>query len=308
MNIVYSSNDNYARHLAASMVSVMENNRDEDKIDFYILNVGLSDENIEKLTSVAEKYGRSFHAVDFRNIRDKFKNSEIPVYSFSIETYSRLFLAEALPDSENRAMWVDCDTAIIGNLHEAYYCEMGNNAISAVIDQANFGLELLCDDAEIPVGSYYNAGIFVANLDIWRKEKLAEKFVSYFLNREKTVAFPDQTLLNHVLHGRIYTLPLKYNLVTPSLFLSYKKMLSRWQAEFYSREEYCAAKKNPVIVHYTNFRPWKKWCLHPLKKYYRRYIKLTPYKDIPLENDGFFSTFKNLLPSLTAKIKNIFSR
>lgn len=41
MNIVFSSDDNYARHLAASMTSIMENNREEELIHIWILNVGL---------------------------------------------------------------------------------------------------------------------------------------------------------------------------------------------------------------------------------------------------------------------------
>ena len=69
MNIVYSSDDNYARHCAASMVSIMENNREEEKLDFWMLNVGLSGDNLEKLASVCRKYDRTLHVVDFSDIR-----------------------------------------------------------------------------------------------------------------------------------------------------------------------------------------------------------------------------------------------
>ena len=61
MNIVYSSDDNYARHIASSMVSLLENNIQEKKISFYILNVGLSADNIEKLSMVAQKYNRKIN-------------------------------------------------------------------------------------------------------------------------------------------------------------------------------------------------------------------------------------------------------
>lgn len=302
MNIVYSSNDNYARHLAASMLSVIDSNRDEKKIDFYILNVGLSEDNINNLTSVAQNSNRNIHFVDFSDIKKRLKSTDLSVGSFSIEMYCRLFLADALPISENRVLWIDCDTIIKDNLHEIYFCDMGTCAIGAVIDQPNFGIKVLCEDAEIPEGKYYNSGIILANLDLWRQENLSSKFTEYIAERISSLSFPDQSILNHVMYNKIYTLPIKYNTVTPTLFLSYKKMLTKWGQPFYSKTEYNNAKKKPVIIHYTNFRPWKKWCLHPLKKYYRQYLKMTPYKDIPLEDDGFFNTFGKFFASVKAKL------
>lgn len=305
MNIVYSSNDNYARHLAASMVSVLENNSEEERIDVYILNIGLSADNISILRGLAEKYNREIHVVDLSDIKKRFNGEDVPVRSFSIETFARLFIAEVLPETEERALWIDCDTITVGSIHDLYYCNMGENAAAAVADQPNFGIQMLCEDADIPYEIYFNAGVLLANLTVWREEKLAEKFVEFFLGTEETVTFLDQAVLNHVLYNRIHKLPLKFGVVTPTLFLPYSKMLGKWGSPIYSESEYKSAKKNPVIIHYTNFRPWKKWCLHPLKKYYRRYVKLTPYKDVPLENDGLFKTVSGLMGSVTAKIKAV---
>jgi hypothetical protein len=60
-------------------------------------------------------------------------------------------------------------------------------------------------------------------------------------------------------------------------------MVKRWGEPFYSKREFVQGKRHPLIVHYAVFRPWKRWCLHPMKRYYRRYLKKTPYKDVPLE-------------------------
>lgn len=305
MNIVYSSNDNYARHLAASMVSVLENNSEEERIDVYILNIGLSADNISILRGLAEKYNREIHIVDLSDIKKRFNGEDVPVRSFSIEMYARLFLAESLPETEDRALWIDCDTIITGSINELYFCDIDNYAAAAVVDQPNFGVGILCEDAGIPYGKYYNSGVLLANLKKWREENISRKFVSYLLNINTDAMFPDQAVLNNILYNRIFTLPLKFNLVTPTLFLPYSKMLGKWGSPIYSESEYKSAKKNPVIIHYTNFRPWKKWCLHPLKKYYRRYVKLTPYKDVPLENDGLFKTVSGLMESVTAKIKAV---
>ena len=49
MNILYASNDGFARHLGTSMYSLFDKNRGAETITVYVLSLGLSEENIEKL-------------------------------------------------------------------------------------------------------------------------------------------------------------------------------------------------------------------------------------------------------------------
>lgn len=306
MNIVYSSDNNYARHIAASMVSLMENNSQEKDITFYVLNVGLSEANVKKISEVASEYNREIIFVDFKDIKKRLGTTDVAVGSFTIEMFTRLFLAEALPESEDRAMWIDGDTAVLGNIHDMYYCDMGNNAIAAVIDQPSFMLDFSRKDAELGDVPYVASGMFVANLKVWREEKMSERFVRYFQRRNGELVFPDQSIINHVLHGRIVFLDLCYHVITPVFFMNYKTMVKKWGHEYYSRESFVKGKRHPVIVHYAVFRPWKKWCLHPMTRHYRKYIRKTPYKDVPLENDGFFNTFGKVFISVKARIIRLF--
>ena len=310
MNIVYSSDDNYARHCAASMVSIMENNREEEKLDFWMLNVGLSEDNLEKLASVCRKYGRTLHVVDFSDIRSRFPAERIPLSSFTIETYARLFLADALPETEHRAMWMDGDTVTVGSLHDMYCCDMQGCPVAGVVDQPNFGLSLLREDAGFEDGPYFCAGVFVADLDAWRRENLADAFIAYFAERQQqgNLMFMDQAILNHVLHGRIHKLPMRCQMITPTCFLSYRQMLTRWGEPYYAKAEYYEAKRHPLIVHYVVFRPWKRWCLHPLKRYYRRYLAMTPYKGTPLENDGLAPVLRKVRTFAAGALRKLLRR
>ena len=58
MDVVFASNDNYARHLAVSMCSLMDHNQVADRIRVFILSVNLSQENKEKLSMIAQRYAR----------------------------------------------------------------------------------------------------------------------------------------------------------------------------------------------------------------------------------------------------------
>ena len=59
MNVVYASNDGYARHLGTSLYSLLDKNRDFAEIAVYVLTLGLSEENQERLREIAEYFGRS---------------------------------------------------------------------------------------------------------------------------------------------------------------------------------------------------------------------------------------------------------
>ena len=43
VNIIYASNDGYAGHLAASLYSLLDHNRNIPRMDIYILSVGMSE-------------------------------------------------------------------------------------------------------------------------------------------------------------------------------------------------------------------------------------------------------------------------
>lgn len=54
LNVLYASNDNYSRHLATSLYSLLENNSSFKDINIYVLTIGLSTENKEKLITIIE--------------------------------------------------------------------------------------------------------------------------------------------------------------------------------------------------------------------------------------------------------------
>ena len=54
MDIVYASNDLYARHLAVSMISLFDRNQQAEEITVYVLSVGITEESRQKLQKIAD--------------------------------------------------------------------------------------------------------------------------------------------------------------------------------------------------------------------------------------------------------------
>ena len=71
MDIVYASNDLYARHLAVSMISLFDRNQQAEEITVYVLSVGITEESRQKLQEIADQYHRNLELLDLTDDRAK---------------------------------------------------------------------------------------------------------------------------------------------------------------------------------------------------------------------------------------------
>ena len=65
INIIFSSDDNYAQHLGVVLCSIFENKKENYKVNIYIIDGGISDINKNKLALLEKIY--LFNKI--RNIR-----------------------------------------------------------------------------------------------------------------------------------------------------------------------------------------------------------------------------------------------
>ncbi len=119
--------------------------------------------------------------------------------------------------------------------------------------------------------SYFNAGVLLINLDYWRKHKVDVQCVRYFETYPERIQFNDQDLLNVVLCKDKVFVPLKWNMQDGFYRYGIDKRVADWQA---FREELL----HPVILHYTNKKPWNYDSMHPLRNEYYKYLDMTPWK------------------------------
>ena len=84
MNVVYASNDAYARHLGTSMYSLFDRNRDFAEITVYVLTLGLSRENQKRLEEIAAHLSGNWSALTWMTCRSGSAMRWIPVVSISV--------------------------------------------------------------------------------------------------------------------------------------------------------------------------------------------------------------------------------
>ena len=281
LNILYQFNDNYAPHAGASIVSLFEQNKSIEEIDVYILGEGLEAVNIERLKQTGKDYDRNIIFIDTDDLIKKVQKIGMPSYRGSYAANLRLFIPEVLKENVDRLLYLDADTIVNASLQELYMTDMGQNVIGMVLDSLTYrhkqdiGLSLEDD--------YYNSGVILFNMTLWRQENYTNKIIDHVLNVRNNYPSPDQDLLNVVCKDHIFRLPMEYNMQPVHEVFS-DKSYQRWfgQKAYYTDEQIKKAKQNPVIFHFFRFVgefPWHKNTVHPNKDLYNYYSGLSRWKD-----------------------------
>lgn len=265
MNIVCGIDDKFVMPCGVLMTSIFENNKGID-ITFYILTQGLLPCNVNKLKELANRYQQKLSIVIVS--QETLKGCPTAAH-ISIASYNRILASDILPADLDKCLYLDADMIVNGPIIDLYNTDLGNAAIGAVIDQS-------CDDIRhynrLGLDSdkgYFNAGLLLINLKLWKKEKLSPKILEYIDTHTGDLLFHDQDALNGVLQNSKIFLPMKYNMQFSFLYKTPFIAKHRWN-------EMHDAAENPVIIHYTNkIKPWHRDCIHPYKEIWKSYYSKT---------------------------------
>ncbi|MCI9593531.1 MAG: glycosyltransferase family 8 protein [Lachnospiraceae bacterium] len=286
MDVVFASNDNYARHLAVSMCSLMDHNQVADRIRVFILSVNLSQENKEKLSMIAQRYAREIIFIPMGNLQEKFPYA-IETGGFDISTMSRLFIGTMLPEDVHRVLYLDCDTVVLGSLKKLYHLNLRGNIMGAVLEPTIYSslkpaLGLRENDP------YFNAGVLLIDLETWRKEHVEERLLAFYQGLGGHTFGCDQDILNGTLKGNIRVLSPRYNFFTNYRYFRYQALTDHSPSyRVVSEKNFRQAKVHPVILHFAgDERPWKAGNLNHYRRAYEQYLAMTPWQGTKKEGDG----------------------
>lgn len=269
------------------MISLFENNRKSEVIHVYLLGDGISEENRQTLANIASKYQRSFTLINVPdlNIPDKLSSSRWPKSAFT-----RMFAGELMPLAITKAIYLDCDTIISGNIQGMEACIESDMPFSGVKDCVSRPYK-----AKIGIGkdgSYINAGVLAMNLTELRKLDIRGMMRDFLGKYETAVSYADQDILNGIFKGKFGILPPQYDLMTMVNTYTYKELRQiRHPHNYYNEEEIKCSKTNPLIIHFTtamlNIRPWCEGSKHSYAWMFEKYQAMSPWADRPKAKANF---------------------
>ena len=207
-NIVISCDENYILPTRVLLRSMSVTN-DDIKVWFVYSRVGAG--SIELLRGDVEGYGWEFEA---RKLDEEYEKlfADFPVnLHFAKEMYYRLLLPWILPEC-GRALYLDSDMMVRGDLTPMYQMKLGDDLLAAVLDSWPAGRKQAVKRLELH-DNYYNSGVQLLDLDRIRKQYTAEAFLKEIqkLQETYTLEYPDQDLLNKLYDGKIRELDERYN-------------------------------------------------------------------------------------------------
>lgn len=270
MHLLFVTNSAYVPHVATTLASVFENNKDMS-FCVHVLATDITSDDEFKLKNFIEFYNNEF---DLRVVGQNNLDINIDLCGkWGIYPSLKLYASDFFPELDSM-LYMDADMICLGSLHPIeeidmrdYYIAMSPDEARSISHKHRLGLN---------ANDFYGcAGLVWLNLKKWRKEGIRQKCINYFNapeNKDK-ILMGEQDVLNVVCNNHIYKLPIEYN-----MFSYYWLHHGRNIPEEY-RETINMHKRNAVIIHYIDAcKPWFEDCLFPHAKYYWLYQAFTPWK------------------------------
>ena len=275
MKVIYASDNNYFTYVYASVKSLLSNN-DNSEIEISYIQQEVSQDNIQLLKSLGKEYSNDIEIIAFQ-MPKQYKT--LPSYGSSKTTWAKFLFASMYPN-DDRVLFLDPDTLVLGDISKLFEVDMENNLIAGVpecLPEYHRKASKLSDD-----DIYINGGVVLCNLKLWRKEDFETKALDRLSHNFQNLNY-DQGVINELCKGRVLLLPAKYNVLAEMFELkSSKKIKQRFGfKKYYSQKEIEEAVDEPVIVHFTGFlylKPYSIYCTHPYAKTFESIIKVSPLK------------------------------
>ena len=210
--IFYACDDNFVKHTIVSLTSMIENADPDRKYHIHVLHTNISEQMMEKAYALRND---SFE-ISFENVTGYLESiaDKLPLrHYYTKTTYFRLFIAEMFPEY-NKAIYIDSDTVVIGDISRLYDTDIGDNYVGAANEQAMVQMDVYGTYVERVIGidrrKFFNAGLMLINCDIWRRVKLLDEFIKY-LGIYNFIVTQDEDYLNVICKDRVYMLDQRWN-------------------------------------------------------------------------------------------------
>ncbi len=211
--IFYACDNHFVKYTVVSLQSMMSNASKDRQYRVHILHVDIEKELQEKVKAMAEE---NFE-ICFVNVMEHLDriSEMLPIRDYySKTTYYRMFIAEMFPEYE-KAIYIDSDTVVLGDVAELYDYSLGENYVGAAHEQAMVQVDVYGQYVEKALGidrnQYFNAGMLLINCKEFRENKILEKFIE-LLGVYTFVVTQDEDYLNVLCRNKVLWLPQQWNM------------------------------------------------------------------------------------------------
>lgn len=306
--IALNSSNAYFPYLYVAITSLIAHTSFNRKYDITILSAGISEKNKEMLSKLLQ--GRRNFSIRFIEIGELLDSLNFFVRDhYAPIIYARLILPEIMKNYTQKLIYLDSDLILNTDIAELYdLVTFQNELIAAVRDigmitvyHTKGRLEKKYLDQYLKLkepDNYFNSGVLVMNLPLFRKKYPLDFLLKYAVKR-KWIG-QDQDIFSTLCEGKILLLPQEWNVMIQ--FMHVDNDLSGRSTPKQMKERYMMARSNPKIIHYIEN---KFLLMNPpcdLFWYFWQYARETPFYELLL--DRMVKAHPNFQPDDAYKIPN----
>lgn len=250
MNIVFSSNSDYAKYLYVALTSLFETNLKND-LQLYVLTSDFNVQDEQMLVGLADKYNKELSIIYLdKDFLGKFKTNA----RISKEAYYRLYIPWLLPQ-HRKAIYLDVDMIVNKDLSDFYDIDITKYALAAchdytceeLISNGRKGFRNTLGDNNFFISAplLMNLEWFRNNLSYKDYERAVEELGDNFI-------FHDMDILNYLLYDKVLYIDDIYSIMP--CYTGEFPILKKKAFEYY---DYSRTKKDAFLIHYAGYNPWR---------------------------------------------------
>ena len=271
--IACGADNRYVQPLAVMLKSALVNLSLDRAVEVYIIDGGLASTHKQDLLRSWNRRGVSVRWL----LPPESLFTGLPLWGrMPVSTYYKLVLADMLPRTLHKVIWLDCDMVVTADLAWLWDNDLGGHHALAAQDpvvphvSSRNGVAHYEQLGIPPLTKYFNAGVMVVDLDLWRKHKIPERVFEYLRRHRESVVFWDQEGLNAVLAGNWGELDPRWNhsATVPCPRTSTISVSALAEQRLHE----------PWIIHFTgNLKPWIYPAGTAFHAIYFQYLDLTAW-------------------------------
>jgi lipopolysaccharide biosynthesis glycosyltransferase len=255
MDILMASNRAYVPHINVMLRSLYLNNP-RRAITVHIFHSALTGGDINALSETVRAYGGTLVPYVMSEAHRKLTAG---TQGIAPETFYRLLCAEYLPDTIERALYLDGDIIVNGPIDELFDMDIANHLFAAATDPNNYTVYSIFHKQILGLPlemEFVNAGVLLINLTRLRETGATAEIIKHIPYYGAHADYHDQDLLNALFYKDIVHFDShKYN---------YFPVSSHSRLDGF-RHGY------PAIIHFGGPKPWDP--LYPMNGEYTRKAK-----------------------------------
>lgn len=253
IEIACATDGEYAPYLSAMLESLADNLSEQAAAAVTVMHCGLPEGTAEALEA-SSRASLAVRCVDVSRLLAPYRDYTYAASYISELMYCRALIPEVLSEAR-RAIYLDCDLAVLGDISELYFTDMQGHAVLGAKNPMHPKMRAYAESLGLDPSGYINSGVLLLDCEALRAEGFTEKFFE-ILSRHTDLRFPDQDVLNLLLAGKIGYLEPEWN------YLWHLERLGHAQhAELRmpppELAAYTAVYSRAKVVHYTgDLKPW----------------------------------------------------